>query len=173
MVTLAGFAIGALSRSHREGPHSANVLVELVGPHASIPLIFAILYQDFRFALADVFLKRALTLFATIAIAAALYVGVAVPVFERHDFRNDPVAVATAIILWITTAMFYPRLTRASAWFVDRVVLHRVDYGQVRLEATAAVAAAPAAYDVLDAVCNAIRPAVSAVGVQWMESGPT
>lgn len=168
IVALAVFAISALHLSHQEGAQP-SFIVELVGHHASIPLIFAILYQDFRFALADVFLKRALTLFATIAIAAALYLGVAVPVFERHDFRGDPVAVAVAIILWITTAMLYPRLTQVSAWFVDRVVLHRVDYTQVRHEVTARVAAAETSDDVLDLVCAAIRPALSADGVRWIE----
>ncbi len=168
IVALAVFAISALHLSHHEGSQP-SFIVELVGHHASIPLIFAILYQDFRFALADVFLKRALTLFATIAIAAALYLGVAVPVFERHDFHSDPVAVAAAIILWITTAMLYPRLTQASAWFVDRVVLHRVDYAQVRHEVTARVAAAEKSDDVLDFVCAAIRPALSADEVRWTE----
>ena len=172
IVALAVFAISALHLSHHEGTQP-SFLVELAGHHASIPLIFAILYQDFRFALADVFLKRALTLFATITIAAALYLGVAVPVFERHDFRGDPVAVAVAIVLWITTAMLYPRLTRASAWFVDRVVLHRVDYAQVRQEVTSRLAAAETSEDVLDLVCAAIRPALSAERVQWIESeGP-
>jgi two-component system, LytTR family, sensor kinase len=170
IVALAVFAISALHLSHPEGTQAPSFLVELIGHHASIPLIFAILYQDFRFALADVFLKRALTLFGTIAIAAALYLGVAVPVFERHDFRGDPVAVAVAIILWITTAMLYPRLTRASAWFVDRVVLHRVDYTQVRQRVAAAVAAAESSEDVLDIVCAAVGPALSAEDVQWTES---
>jgi hypothetical protein len=170
ILALAVFAISALHLSHPEGAQPGSFLVELVGHHASIPLIFAILYQDFRFALADVFLKRALTLFATIAIAAALYLGVAVPVFERHDFRSDPVAVAVAIILWISTAMLYPSLTRASAWFVDRVVLHRVDYAQVRQEVASAVAAAESGEEVLERVCASIRPALSAEHVQWMES---
>ena len=40
------------------------LVVEIFGHHASIPLIFAILYRDFRFALADIFLKRALAVFA-------------------------------------------------------------------------------------------------------------
>src|SRR5258708_27197676 len=130
IVALAVFAISALHLSHHEGSQP-SFIVELVGHHASIPLIFAILYQDFRFALADVFLKRALTLFATIAIAAALYLGVTVPVFERHDFHSDPVAVAVAIILWITTAMLYPRLTQPPAWFVHPAVLPPVSFAHV------------------------------------------
>src|SRR5260221_2665337 len=39
IVALAVFAISALHLSHPEGPHSSTFLVELVGHHASIPLI--------------------------------------------------------------------------------------------------------------------------------------
>ena len=42
-------------------------VAELVGHHAVLPLAFAILYQEYRFALADLFLKRALTLLAVVA----------------------------------------------------------------------------------------------------------
>ena len=100
IVALAVFAVSALHLSQREGAHGV-VYVELAGHHASIPLIFAILYQDFRFALADVFLKRALALFALVAIASGLYVGIEVPLLARHDFRDDPVAVGGSVILWV------------------------------------------------------------------------
>src|SRR6266511_3585621 len=67
---LSIFAVSALhlSQLHRGDP---SWTVELVGHHASLPLAFAILYQDFPFALADLFLKRALTL-VTLAGAASL-----------------------------------------------------------------------------------------------------
>jgi uncharacterized protein with PQ loop repeat len=168
IVALAVFSISALHLSHHVGA-PGPLPVELIGHHASILLIFAILYQDFRFALADAFLKRALALFATIAIAAALYLGVAVPVFERHDFRADPVAVAVAIILWTVTAMLYPRLERASAWFVDRIVLRRVDYGEVRDDLAARIAEARTEEEVLDVLCAAMRPALAAEHLQWID----
>ena len=67
---LATFAVSALhlSQLHRG---EASWPVELVGHHASVPLAFAILYQDYRFALADLFLKRALSLLAIVAVAFA------------------------------------------------------------------------------------------------------
>jgi hypothetical protein len=53
--------------------------LQLVGHHASLPLALLILYQDFRFALADIFLKRAFAFillagltFAVFAFGAAL-----------------------------------------------------------------------------------------------------
>ena len=67
---LAMFAVSALHLSQlHQG--DASWPVELVGHHASLPLAFAILYQDYPFALADLFLKRALTLLAIVALAFA------------------------------------------------------------------------------------------------------
>ena len=167
VVALAIFAISALHLSHDEGPR--RLIVELIGHHASVPLIFAILYQDFRFALADVFLKRALALFATIAVAAALYLGVAVPVLERHEFRSDPIAVGAMIVLWTSTAMLYPWLSRGAAWLVDRVVLRRPSYAAIREELAAGVEAAQSPHDVLDVVCATMRRAMSAGAIEWVE----
>src|SRR5438876_5593206 len=67
---LATFAVSAL---HLSQLHQGNAAwpVELVGHHASLPLAFAILYQDYPFALADLFLKRALALVAIVAVAFA------------------------------------------------------------------------------------------------------
>src|SRR4029450_10042521 len=57
----AAFALSAL---HLTTLHSGDASwpIELLGHHASLPLAFAILYQDYPFALADLFLKRALSL---------------------------------------------------------------------------------------------------------------
>ena len=54
-----------LSQLHRG---DAAWPIELVGHHASLPLAFAILYQDYPFALADLFLKRALSLLTIVAV---------------------------------------------------------------------------------------------------------
>ena len=67
---LATFAVSALHLSQlHQG--DASWPVELVGHHASLPLAFAILYQDYPFALADLFLKRALALLSIVAVAFA------------------------------------------------------------------------------------------------------
>src|SRR5258708_18511909 len=118
IVALAIFAVSALHLSHREGA-TESWYVELAGHHASIPLIFAILYQDFRFALADLFLKRALALFALVAIASGLYVGIEVPLLAQHDFRSDPVPVGGSVILWVGLALLYPPLSRAAISISD------------------------------------------------------
>src|SRR5437667_425805 len=65
VAALATFAVSALHLSQFHQGEAAWP-VELVGHHASLPLAFAILYQDYPFALADLFLKRALVLVAIV-----------------------------------------------------------------------------------------------------------
>jgi hypothetical protein len=169
IVALAVFAVSALHLSHHEGAHE-SWFVELVGHHASIPLIFAILYQDFRFALADLFLKRALTLFALLAVASGLYVGVEVPLLSQHDFRSDPVAVGVSVILWVGTALLYPFLGRGATWVVDHVVLHRVDYQQLRESISESIAEAEDRQAVMEIVSAALRRPLATDHVRWTES---
>jgi hypothetical protein len=170
IVALAVFAVSALHLSHREGG-TESWFIELVGHHASIPLIFAILYQDFRFALADLFLKRALALFALVAIASGLYVGVEVPLLTQHDFRSDPVAVGVSVILWAGLALLYAPLCRAAAWIVDRVVLHRADYKRLREDFDQRLGALEEPPAVMNALANALRSPLAADQMRWIEAG--
>jgi hypothetical protein len=168
IVALAVFAVSALHLSHREGT-TESWFIELAGHHASIPLIFAILYQDFRFALADLFLKRALALFALVAIASGLYVGVQVPLLAQHDFRSDPVAVGVSVILWVGLALLYPPLCRAATWIIDRVVLHRADYGRLREAFDQRLATLDQSPRVMDALVDALRVPLAADQARWIE----
>jgi two-component system LytT family sensor kinase len=168
MVALAVFAVSALHLSHHEGG-TESWYVELAGHHASIPLIFAILYQDFRFALADLFLKRALALFALVAIAFGFYVGIEVPLLGQHDFRTDPVAVGVSVILWVALALLYPPLCRAATWIVDRVVLHRADYKRLHDEFDQRLASLEEPADVMNALADALRAPLAAGEVRWSE----
>jgi two-component system LytT family sensor kinase len=165
VVALAVFAISALHLSHSEGPHEPW-FVELVGHHASVPLIFAILYQDFRFALADLFLKRALALFSLLAIASALYLGVEVPLLRQHDFQADPVAVGVSVMLWAGMALLYPPLRRGAAWIVDRVILHRADYARVRDDIARRVAEAGDPDAVMRVLAEALRGPLAAEAIR-------
>jgi hypothetical protein len=169
IVALAVFAVSALHLSHREGA-TESWFVELAGHHASIPLIFAILYQDFRFALADLFLKRALALFALVAIASGLYVGVEVPLLAQHDFRGDPIAVGGSVVLWVALALLYPPLCRAATWIVERVVLRRVDYKQLRIAFDRRLVAIEEPPLVMNALVDALRAPLAAEEMSWIES---
>ena len=168
IVALAVFAVSALHLSHREGA-TESWFVELAGHHASIPLIFAILYQDFRFALADLFLKRALALFALVAIASGLYVGVEIPLLAQHDFRADPIAVGGSVILWVALALLYPPLCRAATWIVERIVLRRVDYKQLRIAFDRRIAALDEPASVMNALVDALHAPLAAEEMRWVE----
>jgi two-component system LytT family sensor kinase len=170
IVALAIFAVSALHLSHREGA-AESWYVQLIGHHASVPLIFAILYQDFRFALADLFLKRALALFALVAIASGLYVGVEVPLLSQHNFRSDPVAVGVSVILWVGLALLYPPLCRAATWIVDRIVLHRVDYKRLRDDFDQRLVTMEETPSVMNALVDALRSPLAADEIRWTEAG--
>ena len=168
IVALAVFAVSALHLSHREGA-TESWFVELAGHHASIPLIFAILYQDFRFALADLFLKRALALFTLVAIASGIYVGIEVPLLAKHDFRSDPVAVGVSVILWVGLALLYAPLCRAATWVVDRVLLRRVDYKRLRDDFDRRLPTLEEPPSVMNALVDALRMPLAADQMRWIE----
>ena len=166
---LAIFAVSALhlSQLHRG---EASWPVELVGHHASLPLAFAILYQDYPFAFADLFLKRALALARD----------------RRGRVRGDrdvrrPIGRIRAVRpgqsqaddgLGHVVGRHGPavsRLRRATTWFVDTIVLHRPDYPSLR----AAIARASQNSDdvptLLSMVCEQLGPALNAAFVTWRE----
>jgi two-component system, LytTR family, sensor kinase len=170
---LATFAVSALhlSQLHQGDP---SWPVELVGHHASLPLAFAILYQDYPFALADLFLKRALALLAIVAVAFAAIATFGLQSAAFAQFVHvDPTQVSILVTLWVATALLYPSLRWITAWFVDAIVLHRPDYAALR----AAIARRVQTHDdvpaVLSGVCELLAPALSAPFVTWREWRPS
>src|SRR2546430_12040635 len=98
----AALSIFAVSALHLSQLHQGDASwpVELLGHHASVPLALAILYQDFPFALADLFLKRALALLAivTIAFVAIATFGLRSDAFGRF-MQIDPRQVGVLVTL--------------------------------------------------------------------------
>jgi len=170
---IAALAIFAVSALHLSEFHQGDASwpIELVGHHASVPLAFAMLYQDYPFALADLFLKRALTLLLLVAtsfVAIALF-GASSPAFARF-VQIDPRQIGALVTLWVATALLYPTLRRGASWFVDVVVLHRPDYRSLRAEITRRVQASESTPEVLSAVCGLLAPALNARSVVWHAS---
>src|SRR5580704_7706142 len=166
---LAAFAVSALHLSQlHQG--DASWPVELLGHHASIPLAFAILYQDYPFALADLFLKRALTLvtLVTIAFVVIATFGVRSLAFDQF-LRVDPRQVGALVTLWVATTLAYPALRRATSWFVDRIVLRRPDYRSLRATAARRVQAHDDIPALLGDLCALLTPAMSARAVTCHE----
>jgi signal transduction histidine kinase len=144
--------------------------VELLGHHASLPLAVAILYQDYPFALADLFLKRTLALVAIIGVAfgAVALLGTQSPSVAQL-LSVEPRQVGLLVTLCVATALVYPTVRRATAWFVDRVVLARPNYLSVRSELIRRIQTQQDATALLDEVCATLSPAMNAVSVTWRE----
>jgi two-component system, LytTR family, sensor kinase len=164
VLALAVFAVSAAHLSHHEG-REYPWWAELAGHHASLPLALVILYQDYRFALADIFLKRALSLVLLVGLAFGLYLNVAAPALERQN--DHPVAIGLVLGLWVLTALAYPRLRNAATWFVDVVVLRRTDYESLRAEIAQGIGLLETPEQVLDHTCARLAEALTAREVTW------
>src|SRR5262245_45856531 len=168
VVALSIFAVSALHLSHHEGDQY-SWYVELIGHHASVPLALAILYQDYRFALADIFLKRVLSLVFLVAISSGLYLGVASPLLRQSQADHaGAIAVGGLLGMWVATALIYPALRRRVGAFVDKVVLRRPDYDALRAQITRIAALSEDAGPMMDDVCSRLAPALSAREMSWI-----
>ena len=165
---LAVFAVSALHLSHHRGGAADTWYTELLGHHASLPLALAILYEDYRFAFADIFLKRALALLLLVALTFGLYIGVVSPLMGGQN-AIDSRAVTVLLGLWVMTAILYPWLRRAAVSFVDRVMLRRADYTKLRSDVAQLLTLYETADDALDAVCRVLGPALSAHQISWLQ----
>lgn len=178
-IALATFAVSALHLSQHVGlADQASWPVELIGHHASLPLVLAILYQDYRFAFSDLFLKRALSILALVALVSLLYAGFAAPLVDPHAIAerqatNDGshlLATEALLTLWIATALAYPLIQRRVFRFVDRVVLRRADYRELRQLLGPELAAAPTTNEALDIACRILARALGASSATWRPS---
>jgi hypothetical protein len=167
---VTALALFAVSAVHLGGFHgtSESVSVELLGHHASIPLAFAILYQDYRFAFADLFLKRALTLLALVTIVFVAWSLLAQSSLVPTDL--DSPAAGILLALWIGTALLVPWLRRQAAAFVDRVLLKRANYPALVDSLASSIQRCGSEEHVMRHVCEVLAPALSAASVAWRAS---
>jgi two-component system, LytTR family, sensor kinase len=169
ITALSVFAVSALHLSGQQ--EEKSWLVELIAHQSSLPLAFAVLLQDFRFAFADLFLKRALSLLLLASLAFGLYTVVAVPLLgwhETHD-RNDMQAAVIVLSLWMTTALVYPQLHRFAVWLVDKIILRRASYEKLRGEIARALENREETGAILDEVCRKLSSALTAEEARWRE----
>jgi len=169
---VAALAIFAVSALHLDQLHQGEMSwpVELLGHHASLPLALAILYQDYPFAFADLFLKRALALLAIVAVAfGAVAIFDAQSGFFAEAARLSPRQISVLVTLCVATALVYPMLRRLTAWFVDRIVLDRPNYPSLRAEVLRRLHHQDDVPTLLGDMCAALTPALSSTGVTWRE----
>jgi hypothetical protein len=162
-VWVLALAIFAVSGFHLTG-HSGRETwwMALVGHHASLPLVVAILQQEYRFAFADVFLKRALALLglAGLMLGAWLLADAWVPLADVR--LDDPVTFAVLLALWLTAAVAYPPIRRFSGRAVDRYLLSRPDPARQHAAFVRQLAASISEQDVLEVSRDAIASALDA-----------
>jgi signal transduction histidine kinase len=173
LVWASALLVFAASALHLSGDAEENSwFVELVAHQSSLPLALVILYQDFRFAFADLFLKRALSLILLTLTAFGLYSFVAAPLLHYHEThdRNDVHAVSLIITLWVATALVYPSLHKFAVWLVDKIILRRVSYETLRAEIAQEIEKHESAEDILRKVCARLAPALTAKSANWSES---
>jgi hypothetical protein len=166
---VAALSIFTVSALHLSQVHQGDAAwpVELLGHHASVPLAVAILYQDYPFALADLFLKRALTLL--VLITAAFLSVTALHAASAAASIGGAREVGSLVVLWVATALAYPRLRDAIAWFVDTVVLDRPDYARVIADVAQGARTEQDIASMLDRACERLAPALNAQNVTWRE----
>ena len=163
------FAVSAL---HLSGEvDESSWYIELVAHQSSLPLALAILYQNYRFAFADLFLKRAISLILVALVAFGLYVFVASPLLRYHEThdRNDVQAISLILVLWIATALVYPGLHKFAVWLVDKVILQRADYEKLELELTRKIEKIDSIEETLDALCRELASALTSKKSGWTE----
>ena len=163
MLALALFAVSANHLGHFHDD-AGGWLAELIGHHAVLPLAFAILYQEYRFALADLFLKRALTLLAVVALAMASYSALSL-------LPTGPLAVALLLAAWVATAVVYPSLRLAISRFVDSALLGRHDFVSLRAELAQSLSACDSVEAVLERTAALTATAMNAERGWYVQDG--
>jgi hypothetical protein len=163
LIALAVFAVSALHVGSFHGPRESWAM-ELIGHHASIPLAFALLYQDYRFALADLFLKQALNLVLAIGVVLGLW-SIAGP--RLTEGAPAPEAIGLLLVLWVGSSFLFPLVRGWATRFVDRVVLLRQDDQELIEQLTARLQASATEEQALDATCEVLQTALNATRVSW------
>lgn len=171
LVWVVAMAVFALSALHLTGHHGGEDpwWLALVGHHASLPLALLILYQDYRFGFADIFLKRALAIMLLVACTLGIF-SLAVRPFIPGN-RPDDQFVVVLVVFPILIGLLYPALRRTASWFVDVIVLHRVDYGVFLSNVTNAIRTCESDSAVLDTSVELLAPAFTAESISWGKAG--
>ena len=163
MAGLALFAVSALHLSRFHG-NSETWSTELLGHQASIPLAFAILYQDYRFAFADLFIKRAL---AFLLLVTGVFVGWSLLAPSLVPASEGSPVIGVLLTLWVGTALLFPMLRKQVSLFVDRVILKRTNYPALVEQLASELQRCTSEEAVLHRACAALGPALSAASVTW------
>jgi two-component system, LytTR family, sensor kinase len=167
VVALSVFAVSALHLAQHTGGESW--WTEVVGHHASLFLALAILNRDYRFALADIFLKRALALTLLVGVVLAVHVTIGIRWLATDTATPTGAPLTTYLLaLALFSAAAYDRIRRVSAWFVDTVLLRRPDYEEL----PSLVAANLAEQEQPDAILRYVSERIATtLDATWVRAG--
>ncbi|MBA2379924.1 MAG: histidine kinase [Blastocatellia bacterium] len=171
-VWAAALMVFAFSALHLSAEGEGNSwIVELAAHQSSLPLALVILYQNYRFAFADLFLKRAISLLLLSLTAFGLYIFAAAPLIRLHDDHpsDDVQAVGVLLAFWIGTALIYPLLHRLAVWMVDKAILRRVDYQELEAQVASDLERLDTADQVLDHITVLLTRVLTAGRADWSE----
>jgi two-component system LytT family sensor kinase len=168
VAALSVFVVSAVHLAQHTGGESW--WTEVLGHHASLLLALAILNRDYRFAFADIFLKRALTLTLLLASVLAVHLIVGLPWLAARSPDPSGVQLTTyVLVLALLTASLQSVLRRTSAWFVDTVILRRPDYAQLPINIAGQLAQQHQPEDVFRVVTTQLAEALDATWVRVAE----
>lgn len=170
LVALAVFAVSALHLSEHDD-FTSPWWVQVLGHHASLPLAVAILSQDYPFAFGDLLLKRMLALGALVGVAVSGLLLLSMsPLVVRYGFDLDePPVLIGLLLLTVGAALCYPWLRRLADWFVDALILRRVDRDQVVADVGRLAQDTESVDALMEEVCALLTRALSAQAVTWSE----
>ena len=129
MMSLLGIAL--LLTFHVSFSPSAKELIESFTQQVTIPITIATFAFLAQFHFADVFVKRSLTLLATILVVVIYSTLVVSPVVHwtaAQALRPAAAAWIAASILWVVPLLVFPLCHRAIKRAADRWLLRRPDY---------------------------------------------
>ena len=164
VVAMSIFAVSALHLSNHEGVDPW--WLQLAGHHASLPLALLILYQDFRFALADIFLKRALGFILLAGLTFGILVVGVTPLLSAGAIDNRNIILLFAISM----ALIYPWIRRSAEWFVDQIILKRSNYTDLLATLSRTIDRSESITAILNCAQPILAPALSAESIEWAES---
>ncbi len=182
-LALCAYALSAVATAvqafsvARTGAISSSALLMLTIGYVSIVLVVAVLSvgrtgsqraQDYRFALADIFLKRAMAILLLVSIVLAVYALALAPLLAG-DASRLPIGLPALLLAgWIGTALAYPLLQRGVDRFVDRVVLGRTDYKELRSSLVQSLSAAATVDEALERGTECVQSALGGEA-EWEE----
>ncbi len=163
---VAALVLFAVLLIHLGFPHEEGRLwyIEIIGHQASLPLIVAVLYRNFRFSFADLFLKRACSLVILAGVVFLCFELIILPINTLHSNHpeNDPQKIGIFLIVWILTALAYPLIYRFASYIVDKSLLRRPDYALLERDFVKKVLGSESIQEVLEETARAFKSVMNA-----------